>query len=59
VRLTLNRAVKAVVTFHCETSLCFSTANSDLLPITGSVMGVHRRLSYETVGYAPDYITQE
>jgi hypothetical protein len=22
------------------------------------VMGIHRRLSYETVGYAPDYTTQ-
>jgi hypothetical protein len=34
--------VKAGVTFHCETSLCFSTANCDLLPITASVMGFHR-----------------
>jgi DDE superfamily endonuclease len=28
VLLTRNRALKAVVTFHCETSLCFSTPNN-------------------------------
>jgi hypothetical protein len=39
VLLKQNRALKAGVKFHCETSLCFSTANIDLLPITGSVMG--------------------
>jgi hypothetical protein len=42
VLLTQNRALKAGVTFHGETSLCFSTANIDLLPITGSVMGFPR-----------------
>jgi len=42
VLLTLNRAVKAGVKFHCETSLCFSTANIDLLPITASVVGFQR-----------------